>query len=244
MKRPVIGLTTTLEEGLKRHELWRAYPTAIDLAGGLPIILPTDEKYPHYAEYLDLIDGLLLTGGQDIHPLLYNEPPQGGLTETWPMCLVRDRFEIEITRLAIKQGIPILGLCRGLQLLVVALGGTLWQDVSFNGTPPTQRIRHFQNLDPKWPSHEIELTGERLKDIYPKSSMLVNSLHHQSARDIPLGLKAAGVAADAIVEAIEGTTDLFVVGVQWHPELLVRTDKLQLNLFQAFVAAAHETRSR
>jgi putative glutamine amidotransferase len=238
MKRPVIGLTTTLEEGARRHELWRAYPNAIDRAGGLSIILPTDDKYPHYEAYLDLLDGLLLTGGQDVLPSFYGQDPWGGLTETWPMCPLRDSFEINLTKLALAKGIPVLGLCRGLQLLVVALGGTLWQDVSLNGTAKNDRIRHFQNLDPRWPSHGVTLKEGLLKDILKTSDLRVNSLHHQAARQTPPGFTVVALANDGVVEAIEAESPPFALGVQWHPELLARTDNRQLALFKAFVDAA------
>jgi putative glutamine amidotransferase len=244
MKRPVIGITTTLEEQSRRHELWRAYPNAVEKAGGVPVFLPADDKYPHYEEYLSLVDGLLLSGGQDILPTFYGQEPWAGLKETWPMCPSRDRFEIKIARLAVEREKPVLGLCRGLQLLNVAFGGDLWQDVSLLGTDPLRRVAHFQNLGPGWPCHKARLSEGRLKGIFRGDFLMVNSLHHQAARWIPEELQATAIAEDGVVEALERQGPLFVVGVQWHPELLIRSDPRQLDLFQAFVEAAGHARSR
>ncbi|MDR2141284.1 MAG: gamma-glutamyl-gamma-aminobutyrate hydrolase family protein [Deltaproteobacteria bacterium] len=240
--RPRVGITTTLEEARGQHEIWRAYPDAVERAGGLPVFLPADDAYPHYEEYLSLIDGLLLSGGQDILPSLYRQEPWGGLTETWPMSPKRDRFEIQLTKLALERGVPILGLCRGLQLLVVALGGTLWQDVSLSGATKTKQIRHFQNLAAQWPSHQVTLNPGRLRAILGESSLLVNSLHHQSADRLPPTLMVSALAADGVVEAVELQGESFALAVQWHPEHLVKTDPRQLALFTALVEAAAQGR--
>jgi putative glutamine amidotransferase len=127
----VIGITSTWSPERNQHELWDAYTAAVSMAGGIPIILPATSSYSSYDAYLDIIDGLILSGGQDIMPLSYGQEPQTGFELTWQMEPTRDNFELELCSRALERNLPILGICRGEQLLAVANGGTLWQDTAF-----------------------------------------------------------------------------------------------------------------
>jgi putative glutamine amidotransferase len=148
--RSVIGITSTWSPERNQHELWDAYTAAVSMAGGIPIILPAISSYSSYDAYLDIIDGLILSGGQDIMPLCYGQEPQTGFELTWQMEPTRDSFELELCRRALERNLPILGICRGEQLLAVANGGTLWQDTAFTparGGGSTQGSR-----GDKWPA--------------------------------------------------------------------------------------------
>ncbi len=185
--------------------------------------------------YGELIGGLLLSGGGDLHPSFYSEEPCWKLGE---VSLVRDRFEIALLRLVLDVGKPVLGICRGMQVLNVALGGTLYQDL------PTQvpaSLQHRQKGARKEPVHEVKLKkGSLLADVLGAERIWVNSFHHQAVKDVAPPLEAVAWSADGVVEAVELPGRGFVVGVQWHPEDLLEEDHAAA-LFRGFVAAARES---
>ncbi|MDR0501527.1 MAG: gamma-glutamyl-gamma-aminobutyrate hydrolase family protein [Coriobacteriales bacterium] len=238
--KPHIGITTTWSPERSQHELWDAYTRAILYGGGVPVILPSTADYALYNEYLDRLDGLLLSGGQDIMPTEYGQEPRCGFELTWQMEPDRDRFELVICQQALKRDMPILGICRGEQLLAVALGGSLYQDTKFAFEPDdeTLRIRHFQVSPWEQPSHLVNiLDNSLLANVLDSTEIQVNSLHHQAVCDLPDGFIASAKAADGIIEAIESTKHRFVLGVQWHPERMVKRDVYSRDLFAAFVSA-------
>ena len=173
----------------------------------LPIAIPALD--PGHAEaYLDLVDALIFTGGSDVHPELYGHPPHPRLG---PTIRQRDDFELQLARSAIARRIPILGICRGLQLLNVALGGSLEQHLA-----PEEGWLHHGTDGPIPVFHEIEVVDDELRELLGERAT-VNSLHHQAVRELSNGLRAAACSLDGVVEAALGV-DTPVLAVQWHPE--------------------------
>ncbi len=232
--RPVIGLTVSVstDEGQLYTPL--AYPEAVHQAGGLPLLIPavTDEETLN--AYLDQVDGLLLSGGDDVDPQCYGEDQIWQCGEIIPL---RDQYELALTRLAMRRNLPVLGICRGVQLLNVALGGTLYQDLQ---SQRPDSICHGQKQKSMYASHRVSVReGSRLYGIYQTEEMMVNSHHHQAVKGLGDGLVAASMATDGVIEAIELPDHPFCIGVQWHPErMIVRAENaLQKRLFTAFVDA-------
>jgi putative glutamine amidotransferase len=235
-KRPLIGITSTYNGTLRQAELWDAYGRAVEQGGGIPLILPPTDEYPFYDEYLKCLDGLVLSGGQDIMPLNYRQEPQSGFELTWQMEPRRDAFELEMARRALAADLPILGICRGVQLLAVACGGDLYQDVSFAWPEGSKGLRHYQIAPWELPSHSVEVARESLLGrILNTDSVMANSLHHQCVRSCSADFRAVGMAADGVIEALESVERSFVLGVQWHPERMFAEDAPSRRIFGAFV---------
>ena len=191
------------------------YVQAVIRAGGLPLIIPVGIE-ADVEQLVGMLDGLLLSGGNDINPMLFNEEPHADLGEVSPS---RDSIELELARQMLKTDKPILGICRGLQVLNVAVGGTLYQDLHKQNEGPI--LQHLQKAPNTHPSHFVQLEkGSLLESIAGSERIQVNSFHHQSLKDVPAVFKVTGVASDGIIEAVESTDEHFVLGVQWHPELL------------------------
>lgn len=242
-RRPSIGITpdvstVTPDLPLTRYELKTSYADAVYRAGGLPFILPyTDDRFA-IDQYLDRISGLVITGGAfDIPPEAYGEAPRDGMGVTKPG---RTSFETEVLRTALSRNMPVLGICGGMQLLNVHLGGTLFQDIARE--LPNARP-HEQTHDRTHPHHPIEIKdGTLLADCLGKGQLMVNSTHHQAVKTVGPKLAISAVAPDGVVEAIESSAYHFAVGVQWHPELLLESIPLHLGLYRAFVSRARESR--
>lgn len=242
-RRPSIGITPdvstpTAEQPLTRYELKTSYADAVFRAGGLPFILPyTDDRFA-IDQYLDRVSGVLITGGAfDIPPEAYGEAAKEGMGPTKP---VRTSFETELLRSALARNLPVLGICGGMQLLNVHLGGTLFQDIARE--LPTARP-HEQTHDRTHPQHPIDVKdGTLLADCVGKGQLMVNSTHHQAVKTVGPKLVISAVAPDGVVEAIESKGHPFAVGVQWHPELLLESIPLHLGLYRAFVSRARESR--
>ena len=243
--RPLIGLTTSelrrpevaptrpqAEPPMREIALGVNYPGAIERAGGAPVILPP--LHPDATEELvGRIDGLLLTGGPDLHPGTYGARPH---PELGPTEREIDIFELGLIRAAQHCGLPVLAICRGMQALNVARGGTLFQDLpsEFAGALP-----HRQTDPGRTPTHEVRLAdGCRLASIAGKSTIHVNSFHHQAIDRLGHGLRAVGWAPDGVIEAVEDARARFIVGVQWHAESLAEAEPVQADLLGAFVDAA------
>lgn len=237
--KPIIGLTshsisTTIADSLGTNKLClnEDYIRSVELGGGIPIILPAIHELSGVARYVTLIDGLLLTGGDDVDPLLYGEEPSPKLMATKPE---RDRFELAIIREALKQSKPIFGICRGLQILNVALGGSLFQDIPSEA--PGKLLLHRQLSKESVATHSVDLLpGSKLGRILQEKSVATNSFHHQAIKKLAPGLTATAFSRDGIIEGIEMAGNLFVAGVQWHPECMVSSDPKMLRLFTAFSA--------
>jgi putative glutamine amidotransferase len=219
----MIGITVGMN-GEGRYVLSRDYPEAVAAAGGKPVLLPLE------ARDLGGMDGLLLSGGGDIAPDLYGEDPRAELRG---VDRKRDEYELSLTREVLRSRIPVLAICRGIQVLAVAAQGRLIQDLSQMGD-----INHWQTAPRPQPHHWVEvLTGTRLRDILGVDRLFVNSFHHQAVAQVPPGFRIAARSSDGVIEAIESQGENFVLGVQWHPECMWRSDPLALRIFQAFVEA-------
>ena len=237
--KPVIGiLTSTGYAGdAMRSYLNMTYIDAVVRGGGIPLTLPITEDSEAFSRYLEFCDGFLYSGGPDIAPSFYNEEPHPLLGSS---SLREDRFQLKAAELTLASGKPILGICRGIQLLNVALGGTLYQDVSEH---PGQVLKHRQETARGDYSHTVSLTpGSRLHDMFG-DRVMTNSYHHQSVKDPGAGLVVTGRAADGIIEAVELPDHPFCIGVQWHPEVMLTQEDSMLILFTAFVSACGSSRS-
>lgn len=230
--KPVIGITADVEIS-EKHFLNSEYVRAVIRAGGLPMIIPVGiEK--DVDQLIGILDGLLLSGGTDINPMLFNEEPHAYLGEVSPS---RDSIELELVRQMLKTGKPILGICRGLQILNVAVGGSVYQDLHKQNEGPI--LQHLQKAPNTHPSHYVEVEkGSLLESLAGGERIQVNSYHHQSLKVVPPVFKVTGMANDGIIEAIESTNQQFILGVQWHPELLsVKGDAVSLRIFEEFIGA-------
>lgn len=228
--KPIIGITADVENEDKTV-LHHNYVKAIKEAGGLPIILPTGiEK--DIEQLAHMIDGLLLSGGGDIDPELFDEDPHPRLGNVTPY---RDVFEIAIVKELLKLDKPILGICRGLQVLNVAFGGNVFQDMHTVSAKPL--LQHNQQAPASHASHYIQVVEDSLLEKITKSDRLkVNSFHHQSAKYVPKSLKISATTNDGVIEAIESPTRKFILGVQWHPEALAaHGDIYSQRIFRKFV---------
>jgi putative glutamine amidotransferase len=207
----------------------------IRAAGGVPVLLPNTPDREDVERTFGMLDGLFLTGGEDVHPELYREPIQ---TETLKLSPQRDRYELQAIDEADRRELPILGICRGTQVLNVAYHGTLFQDLRELRTGATND--HTRGGDPFYRRfHDVVIErGTRLHDIVGQDRITVATSHHQAIKDAGRILRVTAYAAeDQVIEAVELPGDRFVVGVQWHPEVLPDDDATR-RLAAAFVSAA------
>lgn len=237
---PVIGISAsllTIESGCfmgrERAFVGDDYVQAIKRVGGIPIVLPIVDAKEAMSCHVELIDGLVLSGGQDVHPHHYGEEPSQHLGT---VCLQRDDYELGLIRTAHAKKKPILGICRGLQLMNVAFGGSLYQDIS-QAMP--EALQHQQLSHPEEASQRIELVeGSMLHEIMGTAQLVANTFHHQAIKQLAPGFSVSARAKDGVIEGIEKGGDLFTLGVQWHPELMYMNHSTMERLFQAFVQAA------
>ena len=239
--RPVVGITCSLTASsigdsiytLERNIIARDYSHAIEYAGGTPLLIPHVGDIECINQYLGVLDGLVLSGGGDIDPLLFGQEPHQNLGS---VDRVRDEMELQLTQKALDQDLPILAICRGIQMLNVAAGGTIYQDIAAEMPQPT--LRHSQSGAGWYASHTIDIISEsRLFQIFDSPTARVNSFHHQAVREIGEGFIATAKAKDNVIEAIESPTRRFALGVQYHPEMMWEHHPEVLNLFTAFLKA-------
>lgn len=243
--RPRIGITSWIREDSDRLERWAAvretYTGAIRTAGGLPMILPTADDDPGLiADCLAAVDGLVFTGGGDVAPAYYGETPDERCHEP---DRERDLFEMHLARAALARRMPLLGICRGLQVLNVAAGGTLYQDIGCR--PGTSPLHAARREDRRKLIHAVRiLPGSRLRAIMGVPESRVTSTHHQLVKDLAPGFRVTAESLeDGIVEGLEEPDHPFLVAVQWHPERMYQEHPEHLALFRALVAAAGQARS-
>ncbi len=228
----LIGLTPTLDDHTRQITVNQDYPDSIARAGALPVLLPLTDDPAALEETLRRIDGLLLIGGGDVEPSAYGEKTLPACGEAIPL---RDRMELYLCRRAVGLGLPVLGVCRGLQVLNVALGGTLYQDLA---TQFGEQIIHPRHDIPKGFAHEVTTTpGSRLRAVTGLKAFSVNSRHHQGIKALGRGLMVSAAAPDGLIEGIELPGDVFTVAVQWHPESLSAFRPEAQALFNAFAEA-------
>lgn len=241
-RRPSIAITPdvstpTKENPFAKYDVKAAYADAVLRAGGLPFILPYSDDRSVIDCYLDRVSGLLITGGAfDIPPEAYGEQAREGLGELKPG---RTNFELTVLRAALARKMPVLGVCGGMQLINVAFGGTLYQDLGreLEGAKP-----HEQKHDRAQPQHPIDVKDNSLlAECVGKGQLMVNSTHHQAVKQVGQGLIATATSPDGVVEAIEAK-DAFVLGVQWHPELMLDSVPPNLGVYKTLVNRARDRR--
>ena len=232
--KPIIGVSSSLKMDLMTVPLENIQ--AVTAFGGVPIVLPNlvgDE----INTIANMLDGLLLTGGGDIDPTLFGEEPHVGLGSITPE---RDFFEINLIQKMLELNKPILGICRGAQILNIAVGGDMFQDI-YSQNDRTL-LQHDQQA-PRWhASHFVDVTKDSLLNkITQVDRFKVNSYHHQANRLVPVGFQVSAVSSDRIIEAIESIEHDFVLGVQWHPEtLLPKKDIVSEKIMGSFIAACQK----
>lgn len=227
----IIGVSSNLKEDLLSVPMSNI--RAITQFGGVPIVLP-NLVIDEITEIANTINGLLLTGGGDIDPTLFGEEPLPGLGNIVPE---RDLFEMALVKRMLELNKPILGICRGAQIMSIAMGGDMYQDIYSQKNGPL--LQHDQQA-PNWHgSHFVEVTeGSLLRKIVGMDKFKVNSYHHQALRNMPEGFIVSGVASDGVIEAFESTKHPFALGIQWHPEsLLTKGDASSRAIFETFMNA-------
>nr|MBR4281712.1 gamma-glutamyl-gamma-aminobutyrate hydrolase family protein [Clostridia bacterium] len=237
--RPVIGLTHSIQQDEKRLMMPMSYSNVIRDAGGTPILLPITREDDVIAAYAELVDGVLFSGGEDVDPSFYGEDQLWACGDVLPL---RDEFEMKLCRILLDKypDKPILGICRGEQVLNVAVGGTLYQDIK-SQLPGC--IAHQQHQISPYASHKVSIeAGSKLHAIYGGSEVMVNSFHHQAVKDIAPCLRIAAHASDGMIEGFEKPDHPYFVGVQWHPERLVEHEEnaAHKQLFKSFVNACRK----
>jgi putative glutamine amidotransferase len=242
MSRPVIGITCSRSVGGRWSDYdlghfiefaYDAYSQAVLNCGGAPLLVPISQNKSSLGAICGLVDGLILSGGPDINPRFYREEPRQGLKDVDEN---QDEMELELARQAVAAEVPVFGICRGLQLLNVAMGGTLYQDIALQ---VPKACNHSPRADRSIVTHKVRIESDsRLEDTIQRRSLWVNSKHHQAVRDPAPGLVIGAVASDGIIEALEDPNRPFILGVQWHPEGLWQKDASARKLFKALVTAA------
>ena len=232
--KPVIGITGNF--GDKGCELAQGYYQSVLKAGGIPLVIPAYEDMETLAATLERIDGLLLSGGADMNPLLMGEEPVPGLGG---ICPQRDKAELWLIRMAYNRQIPIMGICRGIQMLACALGGSVIQDLN-SQYKEESLIKHSQQLAREYASHTVRIEeNSLLPEIIGETQLAVNSFHHQAVCETGPCLKVSARAKDGVIEAIESTEHKSVLGVQWHPEcFILNGDNCMMPLFEWLVKEA------
>jgi len=245
MPRPLIGVTTqTLQaidgipEGLPHSVVMnQRYYHAVASAGGAPVLVPLLDDLETLRAIYERMDGILIPGGVDVDPEAFGEKPHERLGRIDP---ARDRVEIQLVKWAVEDDKPLLGLCRGLQVINVALGGTLYQDLE---TEYPNGIKHdyfpTYGYSRDHLAHDVAVeAGSRMRHALVNAAVPVNSMHHQGIKALASRLSPSAVAPDGLIEAAESTSESYIVGVQWHPEVFELSDPSSGVLFTDFVQAA------
>lgn len=230
--RPVIGLPVCQQDG-KQQFVTQTYLNAVTDSGGLPLLLPLLPDQISSDTYLKLCDGFLFCGGGDITPLLFG---QELLTSRGTTDLAMDRFHLDLMTQALESQKPILAICRGMQVMNVALGGSLFQDLSLR---PVPSLTHMQSSVLRSDSsHVISLQKHSMLSDILGDTAFVNSFHHQCIDRPGRDLKVTALASDGVIEAIEQNRHPFAIGVQWHPECLYHSQPSMKKLFTGLVNAS------
>ena len=244
--KPVIGISGNILinkgntfSGYRRSYVNQDYVEAILRAGGIPFIIPFNEDLESIREMVEHVDGVVLSGGHDVNPYNYGEDPLLKIGEVFPE---RDIFDMEIYKTAVKFNKPVFGICRGFQIINVVNGGSLYQDLSY---ADFVKLKHDQQDNPSQATHFVKFEeGTFLRDILGEESK-VNSFHHQILKDVAPGFIVVAKSPDGVVESIQKITeDCFVVGVQWHPEMLSVKYEDSQKVFDEFVKEVEKRKSK
>lgn len=236
MKKPLIGICTSILRGesgsisgVERAILNSEYIKAVEKGGGNPILLAPIDNEEDIKAQVALCDGILLSGGNDISPLIYGEEPHKNLGS---INMRLDHWQSIVAKEAIEKDIAVLGICRGEQLINVVCKGTLYQDMDEFGKDYLKHVQEGKRYDV---THSAIIEKETTLSKLFGEEIFVNSYHHQSVKRLGEGLKVAARAKDGIIEAIEMENKRFVVGVQWHPEIMLEDTESMLPLFKEFI---------
>ena len=248
MVNPIIGITGNF--GDKGCELAQGYYLSVLKAGGTPVVIPPHNDHEALLALLDKLDGIVFSGGSDINPLLLGEEP---IPQLHSVCPQRDKPELFLVREAFHRQIPMLGICRGIQVMAAALGGKVWQDISLspalsNGEGDCSplhgrgwgRLKHSQDMPREHASHTVRIEeGSLLHNIMECDELAVNSFHHQAVREAGPHLRVSALSPDGIIEAVESCEHKALLGVQWHPEcFILGGDETMLPIFRWIVGEA------
>jgi gamma-glutamyl-gamma-aminobutyrate hydrolase PuuD len=242
MRKPLIGITVTPRYPHPRHSkyalpydrLAHTYVESIQTAGGLPILLPTNLDAEEIKLLRSHLDGILLSGGGDIEAIRFDGKPSKTISD---VSSARDEMEYALVRLSLETNWPLFGICRGMQVINAALGGTLYTDI-----PEQYDTKTAHNLPEEkgrdFPAHEVRIIeGTKLANIVEKKLLHVNSFHHQGVLKVAEGLVINATASDDLIEGLEIAEQRFLIGVQWHPECLQKSSE-QRAIFKTFISAA------
>jgi putative glutamine amidotransferase len=216
------------------------YINAVMLSGGVPLAVPNIEGDDNIDELVRLADGILFSGGEDVHPRYFNEDIKA---DNLKISEIRDNFEMKLTKKVLDTDMPILGICRGMQLLNIASGGSIYQDI---GAQYKTALKHSNPESSKADIiHKVRLMeNTKLYDLYGTEIKGVNSFHHQAVKKLAPGLKASAYSEDGLLEAYETEENRFFSGLQWHPEMLFEKYPEELKIFKSFVESAKEYKLR
>jgi len=236
MVKPFIGITCDymMSEkesslGQERYFVSKDFIDAVIDSGGVPVLIPILNSEEDMLRIMDTLDGIILSGGFDVNPIFYGEEPTKHVGFTYTP---RDLCELFVVKAAIEKDMPILGISRGQQIMTVAFGGNLYQDISNN---EESFVNHFQRASITDIGHYVNIVpGTKLHKIFNNDKVLVNSFHHQAAREIPKNFTVTALSADGIIEAIEHNTKP-IMAVQWHPEIMIRKHPIMLKIFEEFI---------
>jgi len=238
--RPVIAITGNYDK--ETCMLAEGYYQSVLKAGGIPMIIPPFYETDRLGELLDRVDGIIFSGGGDPNPLLFGEEPVKELHSITPE---RDMQELLLVKLAYDRQIPMLGICKGIQMINAGLGGTLFQDihtqVKDDGGNSVRLIKHSQDQDRRYPSHTVHIDEDSILGKIYGTTLFVNSFHHQACKEVAPCLRVTATAADGIIEAIESNEHKSILGVQWHPEpYILRNDNEMLPIFEWLINESAE----
>lgn len=235
--RPMIAVTPNYNAKQNQVFVSTGYLEAVEKAGGIPVVLPLTDDERIIGEVANRFDGFLFTGGPDIAPAFYGQKTEP-VCET--ICDRRDALETKLMRRVLEGDKPVFAICRGCQLLNVSLGGSLYQDIPTQLYSPVKTVHRSR---PVTATHPVSIvSGTLLHELVQTDEMTVNSVHHQGVRALAPTLKIAARSPDGLVEAVYLPGKRFVLGVQWHPDLLWKNDPKSLKLFETFVERCRETK--
>lgn len=237
---PIIGITTfckqeEVKNSRKYNKLNCNYIDGIAETGGQPLLIPELNNLKKAKPYIDLLDGIIFSGGKDISPALYGEKPISAVDSN----LNRDKWEIKLLELALEKGIPVLGICRGMQLINIVLRGTLYQDIVEQYNKELIHLAKSDEEGLEYVQHKIKIEPDtKLSRFLCTRELEVNSYHHQAVKELGENLQVSARSEGGIIEAIESENEEFLLGVQWHPEDLLEKYSCFNNLFQELVERA------
>lgn len=232
MNKPIIGIIPLVDS--EKDSLWMlpGYMDGIKEAGGIPVMMPLTTDDNDICQMVEMFDGFLFTGGHDVSPKVYGEK---ALPTCGECCVPRDMMEDKLLLKVLEYDKPILGICRGIQFINAALGGTLYQDLP---TEKPSELEHHQQPPYDIPVHSVDIVNETpLFDLLRKNVLQVNSYHHQAIKKLSPKLQAMAYSSDGLVEAIYMKDKTFVWAFQWHPEFAYKVDEDSKKIFESFVSA-------